>query len=107
MSSDGNGASTDGGAGFCVLVESADLVMATAPEAIVAAEVLAAPCPAAPEQPVRPTRPLLLAFDGRDVSDAAAPDEVLAFGLLTCAHCGTLRDARYPFCCEFAATAAL
>lgn len=44
-----------------------------------------------------------LAFDGRDVSDAAIPDEVLAFGLLCCPCCGTQRDPRYPFCCEFAA----
>ena len=44
-----------------------------------------------------------LAFDGRDVSDVAVPDDVLGFGLLCCPHCGTQRDPRYPFCCEFAA----
>ncbi|HZS03059.1 MAG TPA: hypothetical protein VFE37_30390 [Chloroflexota bacterium] len=48
-----------------------------------------------------------VAFDGRDVSDATIPDEVIGYGLLTCPCCGTLRDARYPYCCEFAADAAL
>jgi hypothetical protein len=43
-----------------------------------------------------------LAFDGRDVTDAVVPDEVLGFGLLACPHCGTLRNAWYPYCCEFA-----
>jgi hypothetical protein len=45
-------------------------------------------------------------FDGRDVSDQAVPDDVLGFGLLTCPACGTVRDARYAYCCEFAADAA-
>jgi hypothetical protein len=45
-------------------------------------------------------------FDGRDVSDSAVPDEVVGFGLLKCPSCGTVRDARYPYCCEFAAETA-
>ncbi|HEY7062392.1 MAG TPA: hypothetical protein VII06_13015 [Chloroflexota bacterium] len=42
-------------------------------------------------------------FDGRDVSDEAPPDAVTAYGLITCPYCGTTRDERYPYCCEFAA----
>lgn len=49
------------------------------------------------------TTAALLAFDGRDLSDRAVPDEVLGFGLLQCPHCGTMRDSRYSCCCEFAA----
>jgi hypothetical protein len=43
-----------------------------------------------------------VAFDGRDITYQAVPDEVVGFGLLACPYCGTVRDARYPFCCEFA-----
>ncbi len=44
-----------------------------------------------------------LRFDGRDLSDDAVPDEVVGFGLTVCSTCGTVRDARLPYCCEFAA----
>jgi hypothetical protein len=42
------------------------------------------------------------AFDGRDVTDGPLADDVQGYTLLACAHCGTVRDARYPFCCEMA-----
>ncbi len=45
-----------------------------------------------------------LVFDGRDIADAAEDlAEVLGYQVATCPHCGTLRDARFPFCCELAA----
>lgn len=47
-----------------------------------------------------------LTFDGRDVADAPVAPEVVGFGLIPCAACGTLRDSRFIFCCEFAAEAA-
>jgi hypothetical protein len=46
----------------------------------------------------------LLVFDGRDVADAVPSDEeVIGYTLVTCQACGTEREARYPYCCEFAA----
>jgi|SoiMethySBSTD1v2_1073268.scaffolds.fasta_scaffold2095678_1 hypothetical protein len=46
-------------------------------------------------------------FDGRDVADAAPSDEeVTGYLLVTCPVCGTERDGRYPYCCEFAAVVA-
>jgi hypothetical protein len=43
-------------------------------------------------------------FDGRDITDVGETgDEVLAYHLCICHVCGTLRDARFPFCCELAA----
>jgi hypothetical protein len=45
-----------------------------------------------------------LVFDGRDVADAAPSDEdVSGYAVVTCQVCGTERDGRYPYCCEFAA----
>ena len=49
-----------------------------------------------------------LAFDGRDVTDThlaarVADREVRGYFQDLCAACGTVRDARYPFCCELAA----
>ena len=46
-----------------------------------------------------------LYFNGRDLADAeevACDDDVYGYAL-ACPHCGTVRDARYPFCCELAA----
>lgn len=42
-------------------------------------------------------------FDGRDVTDTL-PDEVdvEGYALLPCPYCGTVRDPRFPFCCELA-----
>jgi hypothetical protein len=46
----------------------------------------------------------LSVFDGRDVADAVPSDEdVIGYTLVTCQVCGTERDGRYPYCCEFAA----
>src|SRR5438045_317813 len=43
-------------------------------------------------------------FDGRDVTDSAAEQVgVHAGGVAVCDHCGTVRDARLAFCCEFSA----
>jgi hypothetical protein len=43
-----------------------------------------------------------LRFDGRDVTDVPSHDDVEGYALLACPHCDTVRDARYPFCCEMA-----
>ena len=43
-----------------------------------------------------------LRFDGRDLAEATVYDDVQGYALLACPHCGTLRDARFPFCCELA-----
>ncbi len=42
-------------------------------------------------------------FDGRDVTDTP-PDagEVQGYALRPCPYCGTMRDPRFPFCCELA-----
>jgi hypothetical protein len=46
----------------------------------------------------------VLVFDGRDVTDVGPSDEeVVGYALVTCQVCGTERDGRYPYCCEFAA----
>lgn len=46
----------------------------------------------------------VLVFDGRDVADAVPSDEeVIGYALVTCQVCGTEREGRYPYCCEFAA----
>ena len=59
----------------------------------------------APRRRARPaTAAGLWHFDGRDVTDSAA--ERIAVGtdsVAVCGHCGTVRDARLAFCCEFAA----
>jgi hypothetical protein len=49
--------------------------------------------------------PVLLTFDGRDVTDALPADDVSGYVLVVCPVCGTERDVRYPYCCEFAAIA--
>src|SRR4051794_3531947 len=41
-------------------------------------------------------------FDGRDLTDEVPSDDVHGYAL-NCPVCGTVRDVRYPFCCEFAA----
>ncbi len=51
--------------------------------------------------------PPTLRFDGQDVADALLySPEVEGYALLVCPHCGTLRAARLPFCCELAADTA-
>lgn len=46
----------------------------------------------------------VLVFDGRDIADHDPSDEeVIGYALVTCQVCGTERDMRYPYCCEFAA----
>ena len=76
------------------------MVIATAPEAPQAVLVSAPSCPAGPPASALPQRSLL-AFDGRDVSDQAGSCDVRGFALFSCACCGTPRDARFPYCCEF------
>jgi hypothetical protein len=45
--------------------------------------------------------PRLEIFDGRDVADETPElDEVFGYYLQPCPHCDTVRDQRYPFCCE-------
>jgi hypothetical protein len=41
-------------------------------------------------------------FDGRDLTDEVPCDDVHGYAL-TCPICSTVRDARFPFCCELAA----
>jgi hypothetical protein len=67
-----------------------------------AAAVSTPPGPAASEAPALPNPGPPLAFDGRDVSDQADSLDVRGFSLFFCACCGTPRDARLPYCCEFA-----
>ena len=51
---------------------------------------------------VQPTQ--VVHFDGRDVSERAAPKlPVQRRAVAPCRHCGTLRDVRFAFCCEVAA----
>lgn len=56
----------------------------------------------------RPTRAALpthaVHFDGRDVTEPVAPKlAVRQREVALCRHCGTIRDARFSFCCEFVA----
>jgi hypothetical protein len=45
-------------------------------------------------------------FDGRDVTEPVMPKLTARGGAaVRCGCCGTLRDARLAFCCEFAAFA--
>src|SRR5438046_8216607 len=51
-----------------------------------------------------PTMPWLL--DGLDIPDTGETGaEVRAYQLRICGVCGTVRDTRFPFCCELAAFA--
>ena len=43
-----------------------------------------------------------LRFDGHNLADATVYDDVQGYALLACPCCGTLRAARFPFCCEMA-----
>jgi hypothetical protein len=56
-------------------------------------------------QPARPALPThVVHFDGRDLTEPVAPTlTVRRREVARCSHCGTVRDARFAFCCEFAA----
>jgi hypothetical protein len=41
-------------------------------------------------------------FDGRDVAELIAPGHGTGREIALCHYCGTVRDARFAFCCEFA-----
>ncbi|HEY7065469.1 MAG TPA: hypothetical protein VII06_28595 [Chloroflexota bacterium] len=45
----------------------------------------------------------MMHFDGRDVIDDAPALAVCASAAGVCSHCGTVRDARFAFCCELVA----
>ena len=54
-----------------------------------------------PSQGALPTR--AVHFDGRDVTEPVASQAAIAGReIVLCHYCGTVRDARFAFCCEFA-----
>ena len=54
-----------------------------------------------PSQVALPTR--AVHFDGRDVTEPVACTGAIAGREIVLCHCcGTVRDARFAFCCEFA-----